>query len=106
MTDKSSTNMSADALPLREELSGQSAYGGRQLHVAYQLNTSENPYSPSEELIADLIAEVRKIARDLSRYPERDAMELRESLANYISGQTGVAVTKEQVWAANGSNEI
>lgn len=106
MTDNSSTNVSVDDLPLRDELRGKSAYGAPQLHVAYQLNTNENPYSPSEELIADLIAEVRKIARDLNRYPERDAMELRESLANYITGQTGVAVTKEQVWAANGSNEI
>lgn len=106
MTDNSSTNVSVDDLPLRDELRGKSAYGAPQLHVAYQLNTNENPYSPSEELIADLIAEVRKIARDLNRYPERDAVELRESLANYITGQTGVAVTKEQVWAANGSNEI
>ena len=106
MTDNSSTNVSVDDLPLRDELRGKSAYGAPQLHVAYQLNTNENPYSPSEELIADLIAEVRKIASDLNRYPERDAVELRESLANYITGQTGVAVTKEQVWAANGSNEI
>lgn len=94
MTDNSSTNVSVDDLPLRDELRGKSAYGAPQLHVAYQLNTNENPYSPSEELIADLIAEVRKIARDLNRYPERDAVELRESLANYITGQTGVAVTK------------
>ena len=31
-------------LPLREELRGKSAYGAPQLHVAYQLNTNENPY--------------------------------------------------------------
>ncbi|MEY8577426.1 histidinol-phosphate transaminase [Corynebacteriaceae bacterium 6-324] len=106
MTEKSLQNITVDDLPLRDELRGKSAYGAPQLHVAYQLNTNENPYSPSEELIADLIAEIRKIASDLNRYPERDAVELRESLAQYITGQTGAAVTKEQVWAANGSNEI
>ena len=106
MTDNSSTTVSVDDLPLRDELRGKSAYGAPQLHVAYQLNTNENPYSPSEELIADLIAEVRKISRDLNRYPERDAVELRESLAHYVTQQTGVEVSKEQVWAANGSNEI
>lgn len=106
MTENSLQNVNLDDLPLREELRGKSAYGAPQLHVPYQLNTNENPYSPSDELIADLIAEIRKKARDLNRYPERDAVELRESLAQYITKQTGVEVTKEQVWAANGSNEI
>ena len=106
MTDNPMATVSVEDLPLRDELRGKSAYGAPQLHVAYQLNTNENPYSPSEELIADLIAEVRKISRDLNRYPERDAVELRESLARYITQQTGVEVNKEQVWAANGSNEI
>ena len=106
MTDNPMATVSVEDLPLRDELRGKSAYGAPQLHVAYQLNTNENPYSPSEELIADLIAEVRKISRDLNRYPERDAVELRESLARYITQQTGVEVSKEQVWAANGSNEI
>lgn len=106
MTDNPMATVSVEDLPLRDELRGKSAYGAPQLHVAYQLNTNENPYSPSEELIADLIAEVRKISRDLNRYPERDAVELRESLARYITRQTGVEVNKEQVWAANGSNEI
>ncbi|MFZ2291528.1 MAG: histidinol-phosphate transaminase, partial [Corynebacterium casei] len=91
MTENSLQNITLDDLPLRDELRGKSAYGAPQLHVAHQLNTNENPYSPSDELIADLIAEIRKIASDLNRYPERDAVELRESLAQYITGQTGVA---------------
>ncbi|MBM4648736.1 aminotransferase class I/II-fold pyridoxal phosphate-dependent enzyme, partial [Streptococcus pneumoniae] len=45
-------------------------------------------------------------ASSLNRYPERDAVELRTELARYVSQQTGVDVTYEQVWAANGSNEI
>ncbi|WP_257181850.1 histidinol-phosphate transaminase [Corynebacterium cystitidis] len=93
-------------LPLREELRGKSAYGAPQLEVPVQLNTNENPYSPSQALIDDLVAEVSKLASTLNRYPERDAVELRTALADYVSTQTGVAVTKDNLWAANGSNEI
>ena len=93
-------------LPLREELRGKSAYGAPQLHVAYQLNTNENPYLPSQALVDDLVAETRRLATTLNRYPERDAVELRQALADYVSEQTGVRVGYAQVWAANGSNEI
>ncbi|WP_080794493.1 histidinol-phosphate transaminase [Corynebacterium pacaense] len=93
-------------LPLREELRGETAYGAPQLDVAVRLNTNENPYPPSEALITDLVATVDKIATELNRYPERDSIELREALAEYISGQTGVAVTRDNLWAANGSNEV
>ena len=93
-------------LPLREELRGETAYGAPQLRVAYQLNTNENPYPPSQALVDDLVAETRRRATTLNRYPERDAEELRKALAHYVSEQTGVGVSYEQVWAANGSNEI
>lgn len=93
-------------LPLREELRGQSAYGAPQLEVPVALNTNENPYPPSQELIDDVVAEVSKIAPTLNRYPERDAVELRTELAAYVSRQTGVRVTRENLWAANGSNEV
>lgn len=93
-------------LPLREELRGKHAYGAPQLDVAVALNTNENPYPPSESLIADLVAEVERVASGLNRYPERDAVVLRDALAAYVSAQTGVAVSREQVWAANGSNEV
>ena len=110
MTDNQQSIVPAEVslkdLPLRSELRGQSPYGAPQLHVPVQLNTNETPYSPSQELIDDLVATVAKLAPELNRYPERDAVELRESLARYITKQTGVAVTKEQVWAANGSNEV
>ncbi|ACP33217.1 histidinol-phosphate transaminase [Corynebacterium aurimucosum] len=93
-------------LPLREELRGSSAYGAPQLTVTNQLNTNENPYPPSEALVKDMVAAVEKHARELNRYPERDAVELRTALAEYVSEQTGVAVSVENVWAANGSNEV
>ncbi len=93
-------------LPLRDELCGDKAYGAPQLHVNVRLNTNENPYPPSDALVEDFIARVRSVASDLNRYPERDAVELRTELARYISRATGVDVTVDNVWAANGSNEV
>lgn len=93
-------------LPLRTELRGKSAYGAPQLAVPVRLNTNENPYPPSPALINDLVATVEKVASELNRYPERDAVELRAALANYITTQTGVTVGAENLWAANGSNEV
>lgn len=100
------SRISLSDLPLRAELRGKSAYGAPQLTVPNQLNTNENPYPPSPGLIADLVAEVERVATTLNRYPERDARELRTELAAYVSRQTGVPVTAENVWAANGSNEV
>lgn len=93
-------------LPLRDELCGDKAYGAPQLHVDVRLNTNENPYPPSDALVEEFIARVRSVASDLNRYPERDAVELRTELARYISRATGVDVTVDNVWAANGSNEV
>ena len=93
-------------LPLRDELRGDKAYGAPQLHVDVRLNTNENPYPPSDALVEDFIARVRSVASDLNRYPERDAVELRTEPARYISRATGVDVTVDNVWAANGSNEV
>ncbi|HJE85868.1 MAG TPA: histidinol-phosphate transaminase [Corynebacterium amycolatum] len=93
-------------LPLRDELRGEEAYGAPQLDVDVRLNTNENPYPPSDDLIADLVAQVEKAASDLNRYPDRDAVALRSALADYVTRQTGVDITVDQVWAANGSNEI
>nr|VDG63311.1 histidinol-phosphate aminotransferase [Streptococcus thermophilus] len=93
-------------LPLREELRGKSAYGAPQLEVPYALNTNENPYPPSRALVDDLLTEISRVAGSLNRYPERDAVELREDLAAYVTKQTGVPVTVDNVWAANGSNEV
>lgn len=97
---------SLDQLPLREELRGKTAYGAPQLEVPVRLNTNENPYPPSQALVEDLITTVAKLAPELNRYPERDAVELRTALADYVTAQTGVTVTKDNLWAANGSNEV
>jgi histidinol-phosphate aminotransferase len=95
-----------EALPLRENLRGQSAYGAPQLEVPVQLNTNENPHPPSAELVADIASAVAEAASELNRYPDRDAVDLRTDLAAYLTRQTGVELDTDMVWAANGSNEI
>ncbi len=94
------------SLPIRDELKNVSAYGAPQIDVPVKLNTNENPYSPPTELISAIAANVAAIGSSLNRYPDRDAVELRSGLAEYIIRDTGVTVSHDEVWAANGSNEI
>jgi histidinol-phosphate aminotransferase len=89
-------------VPLREELRGIQPYGAPQLDVPVQLNVNENPYAPSEAVVADVAAAVADATRTLNRYPDREFTALREDLAAYF----GHGVTPAQVWAANGSNEV
>ena len=93
-------------LPLREELAQVTPYGAPQLEVAARLNVNENPYSPSPEMIADITRAVSEAAAGLNRYPDRDFMALREALAAYVKRESGLDFPVEQIWAANGSNEV
>ena len=87
---------------LREDLRHLHPYGAPQLDVPVQLNTNENPYAPSQHLRQAIADAVASVAGTLNRYPDRDAVALREDLAAYL----GHGLTAAQVWAANGSNEI
>jgi histidinol-phosphate aminotransferase len=92
-------------LPLRDELRGIEPYGAPQLSavtVPVQLNVNENPYPPSDAVVADVTSAVADTTRTLNRYPDREFTALREDLAAYL----GHGVRPEQVWAANGSNEV
>jgi len=99
-------SVSLDDLPLREDLRGRSPYGAPQLDVEFRLNTNENPYPPSPALVAAVTAAVAEAAASLHRYPDRDAVALRADLAAYLTTSTGVPLAVENLWAANGSNEI
>jgi histidinol-phosphate aminotransferase len=89
-------------LPLRAELRGMTPYGAPQLDVAVRLNTNENSY-PLPEPVVDAVAKALQAElRDLNRYPDRDAVALRDDLAAYL----GHRLTGANTWAANGSNEI
>ncbi|MFF3912548.1 histidinol-phosphate transaminase [Streptomyces sp. NPDC001852] len=95
-----------DDLPVRDELRGKSPYGAPQLDVPVRLNTNENPYPLPEPLVERITERVREAARDLNRYPDRDAVELRTELATYLTKTGKYPLGIENVWAANGSNEV
>jgi len=99
-------NVTLTELPLREDLRGKSPYGAPQLNVPVRLNTNENPHPPTQALVDDVTASVQGVAGDLHRYPDRDAVALRTDLAAYMTAQTGTELSVENLWAANGSNEI
>jgi histidinol-phosphate aminotransferase len=97
--------------PLREELRGIEPYGAPQLDVPVALNVNENPYAPSAVVVADIAASVADAAATLNRYPDREFTELRKGLAEYLNTEFlksggGQGIGPDQVWAANGSNEV
>lgn len=90
-----------DWLPLREELRGLRPYGAPQLDVPVRLNTNENSYPLPDDVVAAVEKALTGTLRELNRYPDRDAVALRTDLGAYLGG-----LTADQVWAANGSNEV
>ena len=87
------------AIPLpREDLGLREGYHSPQVDVAVRLNTNEAPLPPPDEWLAALAAELGQIA--FNRYPDRHATELRRALAQFHGVRT------EQVFCANGSNEV
>ena len=93
-------------LPLREALRPMSPYGAPQVPAQASLNTNENPFSPSPALQKAITDAVAKVAADLNRYPDRDATALRTKLAGYINELSRTKFSADNIWAANGSNEI
>lgn len=101
MTEPTAAVSLAD-LPLRPELVGEEPYGAPQLDLPVLLNVNENPYPPSAAVIEDIATAVRIAAEGMNRYPERDAVALRADLAQYL----GHGLGPDNIWAANGSNEV
>ena len=89
-------------LPIRDSLRGRTPYGAPQLHVPIALNVNENTHEISEDILVDIIQRIAVSLRDINRYPDREFTALRELLATYV----GHDLTAENIWAANGSNEI
>jgi histidinol-phosphate aminotransferase len=82
----------------RADLALREGYHSPQVAVEVRLNTNESPYPPPAGWLEALIDEARDIA--YNRYPDRSARVLREALAQLHD------VSPEQVFAANGSNEV
>ena len=89
-------------LPLRTNLRGLSPYGAPQLDVPILLNVNENTHGVPADVRAAITAAVSEAATGLNRYPDREFTELREALAEYL----GHGLSADNLWAANGSNEV
>ena len=93
-------------LSINENLKDLSPYGAPQIPAAIRLNTNENPFSLDAELQRAILKELSDQVSHLNRYPDRDAVELRELLAQFINERSATSFSVENIWAANGSNEI
>jgi histidinol-phosphate aminotransferase len=93
---------SLDDLPIRDDLRGLKPYGAPQEHVRVQLNVNENTHPIPEAVATDIVTALAGAVLGVNRYPDREFTALRESLASYL----GNGIAPEQVWAANGSNEV
>ncbi|CAN5157972.1 histidinol-phosphate transaminase [soil metagenome] len=82
----------------RADLAALEGYHSPQVEAAVRLNTNESPYAPPAAWAEALATELNKI--DWQRYPDRHALALRRAIAD-LHG-----VAREQVYAANGSNEV
>jgi histidinol-phosphate aminotransferase len=85
-------------VPVREDLRALEGYHSPQVDVRVRLNTNESPEAPPPAFRDAYAAEVSRL--EWHRYPDRAATELREG----IGALHGVG--HEQVFAANGSNEV
>lgn len=94
--------VSLDDLPLRDDLRGKTPYGAPQAPLPVALNVNENTHAVPEEVADDILDEIARALREVNRYPDREFAGLREAFAGYL----GHGLTSENIWAANGSNEV
>lgn len=91
-----------DDLPIRDDLRGQIPYGAPQAPLPVALNVNENTHPVPAEVADDILDAVAIALREVNRYPDREFTGLREHLAEYL----GHGLMRDQIWAANGSNEV
>jgi len=91
-----------DDLPIRDDLRGLLPYGAPQAPLPVALNVNENTHPVPEEVADDILDSVARALRDINRYPDREFTTLREGFAEYL----GHGLVPDQIWAANGSNEV
>ena len=89
-------------LPLRADLVGLTPYGAPQAPLPVALNVNENTHPVPQEVSDDILDSIALALRDVNRYPDREFTALREGFADYL----GHGLTRDQIWAANGSNEV
>lgn len=82
----------------RDDVALMDGYHSPQVDVDVRLNTNESPLPPPQGFLDALAEEVQRVA--WNRYPDRAAHELRSRIGE-LHG-----VGPEQVFVANGSNEV
>jgi histidinol-phosphate aminotransferase len=85
-------------VPVRDDLKALEGYHSAQVDVRVRLNTNESPAAPPQAWRQAYLDAVAGIA--WHRYPDREAKELRAAIAR-LHG-----VRPDQVFVANGSNEV
>ena len=80
---------------------------GEQPHAAgvIKLNTNENPYPPSPMILASLDKIKAKYA-EIRLYPSPDASSLKTALAAYTAENSGVNLSKENIFIGVGSDDV
>ncbi len=84
--------------PVRPDLNLAEGYHSPQVEAEVRLNTNESPFAPPDAWREELLAALEDVS--FNRYPDRPATELRQAVADLH------AVTPEEVFCANGSNEV
>lgn len=85
-------------VPVRDDLRALEGYHSPQVDVRVRLNTNESPEPPPAAWRDAFAAELSRV--DWHRYPDRGATKLRTAIAELHH------VAPDQVFAANGSNEV
>ena len=93
-------------LPIRDDLRGKQPYGAPMIDVPVTLNVNENTHPVPAEVRESILAAIAEVLERVNRYPDREFVGLRSALADYVSSREAEGVTLEQIWAANGSNEV
>ena len=88
----------ASLIPARRDLGVRAGYHSPLVDVDVRLNVNESPFPPPAGWVDDLRAAIAEL--DFNRYPDRGADELRAELA------ANHGVRPDQVFCANGSNEV
>lgn len=85
-------------VPVRDDLRALEGYHSPQVHVDVRLNTNESPFAPPAAWYDAFAAELSRV--EWHRYPDRAAAALRAGIAQLHQ------VRPDQVFVANGSNEV
>jgi len=89
---------SNELVAVRDDFRALEGYHSAQVDVEVRLNTNESPFAPPPAWMEEYTAALHELA--WHRYPDRMARDLRAAIA------AGHGVDADQVFAANGSNEV